>query len=109
VYHHKPVAFPPIFPIPGDEIRVTNGGFSWPAHPLPMYMGTTFTSLCKLWVTVQEVLSVYFSPDSEPLQKRVFLSFAEEKYQKLLLWANSLTASMFANVETKPGHVFISQ
>jgi hypothetical protein len=81
----------------------------WPAQPLPMYMGATFTSLCRLWVIVQEVLVVYFDTSDEPLQKRAFLSFAEEKYQRLLTWASTLTETMSANVDTNPGHVLIFQ
>jgi hypothetical protein len=96
--------------VPGDENRITTGGFSWPAHPLPMYMGSTFTSLCKLWVIVSEVLSVYFSSGTESLQQRAFLSFAEEKYQRLLSWANNLTTEdMSVSVEAKSGHVLIFQ
>jgi len=72
-------------------------------------MGSTFTSLCKLWVIVQETLSVYFSAGDEPLQQRAFLAFAEEKYQRLLAWARDLNEAMSANVETIPGHVLIAQ
>lgn len=66
-----------------------------------------FSNVCRLWMIVQEVLGVYnFS--KAPISERVPLSFAEAKYQKLLVWIDGLDDSM-ARVEDCPYEVMIFQ
>ena len=94
-YQAEPVFYPPIYPIPGrDAAEGDNSGITWPAHPLPHYMGMTFTAMCEFWKIAQEIISVYFgSTDSAPLG-RVPLAFAESRYQKLLEWTDKLHENM---------------
>jgi len=69
-------------------------------------MGHTFTSLCKLWTILQEILAVYAVHDGRPLHERVPLAFAESKFQRLLSWADALVLDM-ARAPQRPGHVLV--
>lgn len=71
-------------------------------------MGHTFTAICKLWSITQEVIALYNGSSKTHLSKKVPLSFAEEKYQKLLSWADTLTQELARNEES-PAHVRIFQ
>jgi hypothetical protein len=96
----KPIKFPPTLPIPGDPIRLTDSyPVSWPPHPAPEYMRQTFTTLCKFWIIIQEIDSVYLSNNitSTSLVHRVSLAFAESKYRRLLAWASELPQQMIRN------------
>ncbi|KAK2922753.1 hypothetical protein FoTM2_017606 [Fusarium oxysporum f. sp. vasinfectum] len=52
-----------------------------------------FPNACRLWVIAQEVRGVY-SFGKAPVAERVPLAFAEEKYQKLLVWTGILKNHM---------------
>lgn len=71
-------------------------------------MGHTFGAICRLWTIVQEVLALYNISSNVSLPGRVPLSFAEEKYQKLLDWADTLTRDLARN-KFGLGHVYIFQ
>ncbi|KAF5628904.1 conidial development fluffy [Fusarium sp. NRRL 52700] len=92
-YYDEGIAIPPALPIPGD-VRHDD---LWPEHPLPAYMGSSFTKLCELFTVIQEVAVVYSIVDRTPVVDRVPIAFAEAKYQKLLSWADSLGKDMVWN------------
>ena len=110
MYGGEPVAYPPVLPVPGhtDTKSSNQSNRSWPDHPLPPYMGYTFTAMCDLWSIVQEVLAFYNSPTDRALSERVSLSFAEQKYQKLLAWADTI-ASKLSYGSHRPLHAYIFQ
>lgn len=110
MYGGKPVAYPPILPLPGKSDRgiVGTSDIQLPAHSLPHYMGGTFTAMCELWSIVQEVLAMYNIPRDESLAEKVSLAFAEQKYQKLLSWADSLARELERNSHSLL-HVYIFQ
>ncbi|RYC81304.1 hypothetical protein BFJ63_vAg15801 [Fusarium oxysporum f. sp. narcissi] len=89
-YHDESIAIPPALPIPGDERHDD----LWPEHPLPEYMGSSFTKLCEFFTAIQEVAVVYSIADGTPIVDRVPIAFAEAKYQKILAWADSLGRDM---------------
>ncbi|KAJ4263497.1 hypothetical protein NW762_006316 [Fusarium torreyae] len=93
-YHDESIALPPALPIPGDDRRGGSIECTWPEHPLPEYMGHSFTKLCEFFTIVQEVAVVYNATDGVPILHRVPLAFAEAKYQKVLAWADSLDKDM---------------
>jgi hypothetical protein len=81
--------------MPGDAaFRIGSSQLPWPSHPLPLYMGQIFPTLCKLWVLIQEIESVYDLTNSIPLVDRVSLAFAESRYQMLLSWADTILPQM---------------
>ncbi|KAF5542980.1 conidial development fluffy [Fusarium mexicanum] len=92
-YYDEGIAIPPALPIPGD-VRHDD---LWPEHPLPAYMGSSFTKLCELFTVIQEVAVVYAIADRTPVVDRVPIAFAEAKYQKLLIWADFLGKDMVWN------------
>ncbi|CAO2658120.1 Nn.00g073800.m01.CDS01 [Neocucurbitaria sp. VM-36] len=95
LFPREPVRFPPMLPIPGDSNSpVDVSGFTWPYRPVPSYVGNTFTTMCKFWVISQEILAVYDLQDKRPLVDRVMPAFAESKYRKLLVWADTLPPCM---------------
>jgi hypothetical protein len=71
-------------------------------------MGQTFQTLSKLWVIIQEINTIYTLADNSPLDKRVSLSYAESKYQRLLDWSDSLLPGMLRD-EHSPTHVLFFQ
>jgi hypothetical protein len=87
----EPIPFPPILPIPGESIAadVEKLGVTWPAHPLPHYVGSLIPMFSKFWSIMQEVSVVYNARSDTPLMRRVSIAFAESKYQKLLDWSDS--------------------
>ncbi|SCV35422.1 uncharacterized protein FFFS_04730 [Fusarium fujikuroi] len=89
-YHDESIAIPPSLPIPGDGRHAD----LWPEHPLPAYMGLSFTRLCQFFTMIQEVAVVYSIADATPIVDRVPIAFAEAKYQKVLAWADSLGKDM---------------
>jgi hypothetical protein len=101
--------YQPNFPIPGDrfDIFATSDAFE-PAHQAPNYIGQTFTAPSKFWTTVQECLAVYNMEAGAPLVERAIPSFVEEKYQKLLAWADGLSPS-FSNNLNSGAHVYLLQ
>jgi len=86
-YQHTHIPFPPALPIPGDPRDGADSGLSRSLR------GNTFPSACRLWMIAQEVLSVYNFAKA-PISERVPLSFAEAKYQKLLVWVGGLDEGM---------------
>ncbi len=99
MYGGNTIQHPPILPHPGTNSQrdADAFGIQWPAHPLPGYVGHTFTFLCKLWSIVQDILSLYNVPSSKPIAERVPLSFAEQKYQEMLFWADTFTSELAQN------------
>ncbi|KAF2206179.1 hypothetical protein CERZMDRAFT_53878, partial [Cercospora zeae-maydis SCOH1-5] len=69
-----PKATPPL-PIPGT-----------PGFPMPSYMGSTFTSICKFWRLGREIV-VLHAGAPESAADRVPLAAMESKYQQLLALA----------------------
>ncbi|CAI6339989.1 unnamed protein product [Periconia digitata] len=101
-----PISFPPSLPVPGNAGASTGSlDIVWPPHPLPLYMGRTFSTLSGLWIIVQEINSMFFSSDDKPVAERVPLSFIESKCQKLLAWADTLSKEMLRE-EHSTSHVF---
>ncbi|KAF5966582.1 conidial development protein fluffy [Fusarium bulbicola] len=89
-FHDESIAIPPALPIPGHERHDD----MWPQHPLPDYMGSSFTKLCEYFTVIQEVAVVYSIGDGKPVVDHVPIAFAEAKYQKILAWADSLGKDM---------------
>ncbi|KAF4965674.1 hypothetical protein FSARC_6569 [Fusarium sarcochroum] len=93
-YHDESIAIPPALPIPGNDRRRDSTEYTWPEHPLPEYMGHSFTKLCEFFAIVQEVAVMYSNTDGLPILNRFPLAFAEAKYQKVLAWAGSFSKDM---------------
>ncbi|KAF5590376.1 conidial development fluffy [Fusarium pseudoanthophilum] len=89
-FHDESIAIPPALPVPGHERHDD----LWPQHPLPEYMGSSFTKLCEYFTVIQEVAVVYSIGDGKPVVDHVPIAFAEAKYQKILAWADSLGRDM---------------
>ncbi|OLN86767.1 Nitrogen assimilation transcription factor nirA 1 [Colletotrichum chlorophyti] len=89
-----PIDFPPPFPIPGSSIKnpeTNEPGVQWVTDQLPSYYGKTFTSLCGLWVILQEIGTVCRrGEDSDDIPP----AFVEKKFQQLLHWADHLGERM---------------
>jgi hypothetical protein len=64
--------------------------------------------MCKLWSITQEVVALFNGSRKTHLSKKVPLSFAEEKYQKLFSLADTLSKELARN-EHSPAHVRIFQ
>lgn len=110
MYGGEPIACPPALPLPGEGNRGKSdtNDTRWPVHSLPAYMGCTFKAMCRLWSIVQEVLIFYNSPPTIALTERTPLSFAEQKYQELLSWADTLSSELVCNSHS-PLHIYIFQ
>ena len=59
---------------------------------MPVYMGETFVMLSKFWVIVAKFARVYYQDTQIPFKDRVTLPFAEEIYQELLHWMDTVLA-----------------
>ena len=106
IYYHQSAPYqPPNFPIPGDQTHDPNG---WLLHPLPTYMGDTFTLLCKFWLIAHETIEAYYSELGVPIVDRISLKFAESQYQRLLKWSTMLPASV-ARGSPETHHVALLQ
>ncbi|KAK4508114.1 hypothetical protein PRZ48_001852 [Zasmidium cellare] len=93
-YQQRPVTRPPSLPIPGS-----------PGFPLPAYMGQTFTSLCRLWLVIHEIMMLYTTTsDGQRINENVPLAVVEVKYQQLLTWADCLPSSD-VRADVTPHHV----
>lgn len=104
--HELVPQFPPNLPIPGDaesdQVDVL-------VFPLPPYMGKTFTVLCHFWRIVNNfALYYYCGGNTEPPLARASLTLAEETYQKLMAWTDSVVG-YFRKDELSPHHVGIFQ
>ncbi|KAF4996370.1 hypothetical protein FGRMN_4530 [Fusarium graminum] len=105
----KPIAFPPMFPVPGRNSEDTIDerlAVHWPRHFIPDYAGKTFQALCELWTIMQEVVAVYFSQQGDNTSMKIPLAFVEAKYSKILSLTDSLPPEMSsANQAHMPDHV----
>ncbi|CAI6341681.1 unnamed protein product [Periconia digitata] len=108
MYGGEPIACPPVLPLPGEgnKGKSHQNDTQRPVHSLPDYMGCTFTAMCRLWSIVQGVLMFYNSSPNIAHARRTPLSFAEQKYQELLSWADSLSSKLVRNSRS-PLHVYI--
>ena len=89
----EPPSLPPLYTITGDANYRDNGNL---LHPLPSYMGATFTLLCKFWSLGYEIVEKYYSDLQTPITTRIPLRFAETMYQNLLVWTRLLPHSIFS-------------
>ena len=72
-------------------------------------MGKTFTMLSHFWSIVNVIMHHYYCNDNgTPLQDRATLTIAENTYQQLMAWTDSI-ASYFSQGELSPHHVDIFQ
>ncbi|KAF7194831.1 Nitrogen assimilation transcription factor nit-4 [Pseudocercospora fuligena] len=85
----KYVARAPQLPIPGDQALYE----IFPDSSPPPYMDQTFAQYCRLLPINEGILYAYLGPGCAP-DKAVPLAFAEEKYQRLLEWADQLPHSL---------------
>ncbi|CAG7561152.1 unnamed protein product [Fusarium equiseti] len=104
-FYDKSISHTPSFPVPGAD-RDDYPDHAWPDHPLPKYMGKSFTKLCHFFSIVEEVAAVYSANDRIPIFDRVPIAFAEAKYQKMLFWADSLSKDMAWNQDSHE-HIFL--
>jgi hypothetical protein len=107
-FFDESIAITPALPIPGADRKNDMADYAWPDHPLPEYMGSSFTKLCEFFSIVQEVALVYSANERIPIFNRVPIAFAEAKYQKMLAWADSLGKDMAWNKDSNE-HVFLFQ
>lgn len=105
----KPIDFPPLLPTPGSIVDGPEQrlGVMWPTHNLPRYMGKSFSTICKMQTTMQEVAAVYLTQPTLPVQN-VPLAFVEAKYQNLLAWTDTLNNEMIQS-DGSPDSVVIFQ
>ncbi|KAK2006708.1 hypothetical protein LZ32DRAFT_79142 [Colletotrichum eremochloae] len=103
-YPARPIAFPPLLPIPGDADR-RSGGLMWPPHPLPSWAGQTTMTLAKFWRIVNELDHVCSIGNLVPLSRTVSMAFVESRYRMLLSWADECSTSMQRD-ENSPSHVY---
>lgn len=72
-------------------------------------MGKTFTVLCHFWRIVNTfALHYYRSGNTPPPQDSVSLNLAEDTYQKLMAWTDSIVGC-FSQGMLSPHHVGIFQ
>lgn len=107
-YQDAALAYSPQCPIPGDEDAGQLSGLDWPSHPLPEYMGQTFTKACQFWTIARQIAVGYFGTQDNVRPTVPSLAFAEAKYQELLRWADSLPSEMTPN-GAQCAHVLILQ
>lgn len=107
-FYDECITATPALPIPGADRQDDSARPSWPDHPLPEYMGKSFTKLCEFFSLVEEVAVVYSANDRVPIFDRVPIAFAEAKYQKMLAWADSMDKDMAWNKDSHE-HVFLFQ
>lgn len=94
-YNGEPITHPPILPAPGstreqysDEFKKLNLKIEWSS-----YTSKSFPGISQFWAISQEVAVVYLNQRidrNRPLAEQVPVAFAEEKYQKLLAWADTM-------------------
>lgn len=97
--HGGLVEAPPRLPIPGDDEANApvpsnpglSSGKSSAYHPLPLYMGKTFTAICGLWSIAHTIIWAYYDgANSGSPSQRAHLDTAERCFQELLSWADKL-------------------
>ncbi|KAH6707255.1 hypothetical protein VD0002_g8150 [Verticillium dahliae] len=110
--------YPPALPIPGDSpefasspgssrSRDSDTNSQIPERIPPIYMGETFTALCRFWRILHGVSMVYYNRNTSTpahISEHVSIEFAERKYRELLAWIETLPSS-FAQAEDNPHHV----
>ncbi|CAK7231431.1 hypothetical protein SCUCBS95973_007914 [Sporothrix curviconia] len=94
-YNGEAIHYPPLLPAPGsipdqygDEFARVGRTIEWSE-----FASASYPSISQFWVIAQEVAAVYLNPQidrSRPLAEQVPLAFAEEKYRKLLEWADKV-------------------
>ncbi len=70
-------------------------------HPLPAYMGPTFTALCGLWPIAHDLLQAYY--DGEDAATPILnaqLGTAEGLFHRLLAWADKLPLNLVRGDQT---------
>jgi hypothetical protein len=91
-YIRDSIEFLPLLSIPRDTRRVRNVhdevDITVAARPK---MDDTFMALSGFWVIMSEILHLYRGPKAP---KYITLASPSAKYQKLLLWTDSLPKSM---------------
>lgn len=114
--------YPPALPIPGDSpefasspgssrSRDSDTNSQIPERIPPIYMGETFTALCRFWRILHGVSMVYYNRNTSTpahISEHVSIEFAERKYRELLAWIETLPSS-FAQAEDNPHHVMTFQ
>lgn len=104
-YQKTYIHIPSWLPIPGTAI-VRSDGESVPFE-LPVYMGQSFTELCRLTPLINSMLHEYYdSGDGVAPTKRASFAFAQGLYGRMLNWADALPVSM-ARGEDMPHHAAI--
>ncbi|KAM0277777.1 hypothetical protein ACHAQH_005570 [Verticillium albo-atrum] len=110
--------YPPMLPIPGDSAEFAQTPVSRQSPSTdttlqsqekspPLYMGETFTALCRFWHILHGVSMVYYNRSSSTpahISQHVSIEFAERKYRELLAWIETLPPS-FSQAEDSPHHV----
>ncbi|KAL1905528.1 hypothetical protein Sste5344_008753 [Sporothrix stenoceras] len=94
-YNGEAITHPPILPAPGnteeqysDEFKKFNLKIEWSS-----YTSKSFPGISQFWAISQEVAVVYLNQRidrNRPLAEQVPIAFAEEKYRKLLAWADAM-------------------
>ncbi|KAK8002338.1 hypothetical protein PG989_002057 [Apiospora arundinis] len=83
----------PVVSIPGSNNHLPSAesfAVDPPSHVLPDYMGRTFPALCQFWALTSDWMAIYYREDPSPVHTRVHVDFAEQTFQKLLAWSDSL-------------------
>ena len=112
-FHTVYIESPPRLPRPGDG-RTNDAVHSEPNlnaptshsklpefHPLPAYMGPTFTALCGLWSIAHDLTREYYDDEdvTTPILK-ARLETAEGFFHRLLAWADELPLGLVRGDQT---------
>ena len=94
-YNGEPIKYPPLLPAPGSTAEQYDTEFAKIGRTIEwsQFTSVSFPSISQFWVIAQEVAVVYLGPQidrSRPLAEQIPVAFAEEKYRKLLDWADSM-------------------
>lgn len=104
-YGAVPPSYCPTFRIPGDSSNLDNGV---PVPPLPVYMGKTFTAMCKLRCIHTKFIRAHNDSGQSLEISDTSLEFAEGIFREMLTWADELEHAQ-QRIEFAEDHVLTLQ
>ncbi|OTB06793.1 hypothetical protein M426DRAFT_9225 [Hypoxylon sp. CI-4A] len=109
--HRAEIETPPLLPMPGEYFEThgfsTNYTYSRTRTLVPTRVGEAFKAMCKFNLIVHELIWVYFGKSDVVPAARATIEFAEQIYQRLFEWAQSLPLELARGRRNRHSYLMI--
>ncbi|KAK1982946.1 hypothetical protein LZ30DRAFT_748986 [Colletotrichum cereale] len=88
--HQRLIEHPPRAPPPERRAHIAQGTGLSNEHDMRIQNASLLSEHCRLFLIIHDMVQTMYGTEQTPYAEAITLAFAEETYQRLLMWADEL-------------------